>query len=88
MSGAATRRPQRRAMSKRNAAKQEAWRKAQQRHRLSAAHVQMARELGLNPNKLGSLDNHRQQPWKMPLPEFIEQLYFKRFRRERPHSDP
>jgi hypothetical protein len=48
----------------------------------------MARELGLNPNTLGSLDNHRQQRWKMPLPEFIEQLYFKRFRRERPHSDP
>jgi hypothetical protein len=75
-------------MSKRSAAKQEAWRKAQQRHRLSPAHVQMARELGLNPNKFGSLVNHRQQPWKMPLPEFIEQLYFKRFRRERLHSDP
>jgi hypothetical protein len=75
-------------MSKRNAAKQGAWRKAQQRHRLSPAHVQMARELGLNPNKFGSLVNHRQQPWKMPLPEFIEQLYFKRFRRERLHSDP
>jgi hypothetical protein len=74
-------------MSK-HTAKQEAWRKAQQRHRLSSAHVQMARELGLNPEKLGSLDNHRQQPWKMPLPEFIEHLYFKRFHRPRPQSDP
>ena len=76
-------------MSKRKkTASQEAWRQAQQRHRLSAAHVQMARELGLNPTKLGSIDNHRQQPWKMPLPEFIEHLYFKRFRRERPQADP
>ena len=39
----------------------------------------MARELGLNPRKLGKIDNHRQEPWKMPLPLFIEHLYEKRF---------
>jgi hypothetical protein len=39
----------------------------------------MARELGLNPKKLGSLDNHRQEPWKLPLREFIEELHAKRF---------
>ena len=61
-----------------------AWEKARKRHRLSHAHVQMARELGMTPNKLGSLDNHRQEPWKAPLPEFIEDLYFKRFGRARP----
>jgi hypothetical protein len=44
----------------------------------------MARELGLNPNKLGSLENHRQELWKAPLPEFIEHLYLKRFGRVRP----
>jgi hypothetical protein len=44
----------------------------------------MARELGMNPKKLGKLDNHRQEPWKVPLPEFIERLYVKRFGRERP----
>jgi hypothetical protein len=44
----------------------------------------MARELGMNPKKLGKKDNHKQEPWKMPLPEFIEHLYFKRFGRERP----
>jgi hypothetical protein len=44
----------------------------------------MARELGLNPAKLGKLDNHRQEPWKLPLPRFIEHLYAKRFGRERP----
>ena len=60
------------------------WIDARMRHHLSHAHVQMARELGLNPAKLGKLDTHRQQPWKAPLPIFIEDLYFKRFGRERP----
>jgi hypothetical protein len=44
----------------------------------------MARELGMNPKKLGSLANHKQEPWKSPLPEFIEHIYFKRLGRERP----
>jgi len=44
----------------------------------------MARELGLNPKKLGKLDNHRQEPWKLPLPALIEQLYRKRFGKDRP----
>lgn len=60
------------------------WVDARARHRLSHAHVQMARELGLNPTKLGKLDNHQQEPWKAPLPQFIEHLYAKRFGRERP----
>jgi hypothetical protein len=46
----------------------------------------MARELGMNPRKLGKLDNHKQEPWKAPLPQFIEHLYLKRFGRERPQS--
>jgi hypothetical protein len=43
----------------------------------------MARELGMNPKKLGKLDDHDQKPWKAPLPQFIEPLYFKRFGGER-----
>ncbi len=35
----------------------------------------------MNPKKLG---NHDQEPWKAPLPQFIEHLYEKRFCRERP----
>jgi len=60
------------------------WLEAKKRHRLSDLHVQMARELGMNPKKLGKLDNHKQEQWKAPLPQFIEELYFKRFKRERP----
>ena len=44
------------------------WITARQRHHLSHAHVQMARELGMNPRKLGKLDNADQEPWKLPLP--------------------
>ena len=62
------------------------WLEAKKRHRLSDLQVQMARELGMNPKKLGKIDNHKQEPWKAPLPQFIEQLYFKRFKRERPQT--
>ncbi len=64
--------------------KMQAWIDARKRHHLSQAQVQMARELGMNPKKLGKLDNHDQEPWKMPLKQYIEHLYFKRFGKERP----
>lgn len=64
----------------------EKWMVAQKRHRLSDKQVQMARELGLNPDKLGKIDNHRQESWKAPLPQFIESIYFKRFKREEPEA--
>jgi hypothetical protein len=38
----------------------------------------------MNPKKLGKLDNHHQEPWKAPLPQFIEELYFKHFHKDRP----
>jgi hypothetical protein len=60
------------------------WIDAKKKYRLSDAHIQMARELGMNPKKFGSLANHKQEQWKSPLPEFIEDLYYKRFRKERP----
>ena len=60
------------------------WVEARKRFHLSHAHVQMARELGMNPRKLGKINNHDQEPWKAPLPHFIEHLYFRNFGRERP----
>jgi hypothetical protein len=32
----------------------------------------------------GLVNNHKQEKWKAPLPEFIEELYYKRFRKEKP----
>lgn len=71
---------------KKLAQKLQDWVEARRRFHLSHAHVQMARELGLNPKKLGKINNHDQEPWKLPLPEFIEHLYFKRFGRQRPEA--
>jgi hypothetical protein len=64
--------------------KLQAWINARKRYHLSHAHIQMARELGMNPKKLGKKANHRQEPWKAPLPVFIEDLHFKRFGKSRP----
>lgn len=57
----------------------QAWTEARKNFRLSEAHVQMAKELGLNPKKFGKIGNSKQGSWKMPLPDFIEYLHEKRF---------
>ncbi len=46
----------------------------------------MARELGMNPKKFGSFANTKQEPWKLPLPDFIEELYFKHFKKNQPDN--
>ena len=67
------------------AEKNKKWSEAKKKFRLSNMHIQMARELGMNPMKLAGLANHKQEPWKAPLPVFIEELYFKRFKKEKPN---
>ncbi|MGI8610394.1 MAG: hypothetical protein ACR2MY_14425 [Candidatus Dormibacteria bacterium] len=71
-------------MTAKGAKRDQLWAEAQRRFRLSPRHVQMGRELGLNPTKLGKLANNRQEPWKEPLPDHIEHIYYKRFGRDRP----
>jgi hypothetical protein len=44
----------------------------------------MARELGLNPKKFGSLADTKASPWKAPLAEFIEHCYYKAHKRHSP----
>jgi hypothetical protein len=60
------------------------WIEARTKFHLSHAQVQMARELGLNPKKFGSMANHKQEQWKVPLPNYIEHLYEKRFNKKAP----
>ena len=74
------------AKKKKIPAKDQIWIDTRKRFHLSDIHIQMARELGLNPKKFGKLANHRQEPWKAPLPEFIEDIYFKRFKKEKPDT--
>ena len=68
--------------------KYQRWIDARKRYHLSHTHIQMARELGMNPKKFGSLANTNQEPWKLPLPEFIEELYFKHFKKNQPDILP
>jgi hypothetical protein len=60
------------------------WVETKKKYHLSDMHIQMARELGMNPKKFGGLANHKQEKWKSPLPDFIEDLYYKRFKKEKP----
>ena len=60
------------------------WFEARRRFKLNHAHIQMARELGMNPKTFGSLANEKQEPWKVPLDAFIVQCYSKRFNRSEP----
>lgn len=64
------------------------WLEAKKRYHLTDTHIRMAKELGMNPRKFGSLANHKQEPWKAPLPEFMAGLYLKRFGRTKPESEP
>jgi len=66
--------------------KYQRWIDARKRYHLSHAHIQMARELELNPKKFDGLANTKQEPWKLPLPEFIEDLYYKHFKKNRPEN--
>ena len=56
-----------------------AWKRAKKQYRLSNDVMTMAQKLGLNPKKLGKIANHKQEPWKVPLPDFIRHLHEKRF---------
>jgi len=62
------------------------WVDARKKFHLSHAQIQMARELGLNPKKFGSLDNSKQEQWKLPLSEFIEEKYLKHFKKSSPEN--
>ncbi len=38
----------------------------------------------MNPKKLRGMANHKLEPWKMPLPQFIEHRYHKLFGNKMP----
>lgn len=66
--------------------KLQAWIDARKAYHLSHSQVQMARDLCMNPKGFRKLANHKQEKWKLPLPLFIEECYFKRFGRTQPEQ--
>lgn len=60
------------------------WLDARKKHRLTHLQVQMARELGLNPRRLGGYAGNDKDPNRLSPGEFIEALYLKQFRKTEP----
>lgn len=67
--------------------KEKAWCDTKKKYHLSRDTILMAKKLGLNPKKFGSIANHKQEPWKAPLPDFIRSLYEKRFNKSGNNKD-
>ncbi|MCX6843853.1 MAG: hypothetical protein NTX53_16445 [candidate division WOR-3 bacterium] len=64
----------------------QAWAKAKRRCRLTDAHVQMARELRMNPQRLAESAGAAQGLTPTPLAQRIENLYLRRFKKPQPDS--
>jgi|GEM_PF-1773676 len=60
------------------------WIEARKKHRLTSMQVHMARDLGLNPRRMGGYAGNENEPGRLSLGEFIEALYVKRFRKAKP----
>jgi hypothetical protein len=58
---------------------EDAWRNAKKICRLNARQIEMARALGMNPRKLPRLRPAPHERWKLPVGDFIEECYRKRF---------
>ncbi|PIU50849.1 hypothetical protein COS91_07555 [Candidatus Desantisbacteria bacterium CG07_land_8_20_14_0_80_39_15] len=57
------------------------WKEAYKKCRLSVKHIQMAKELGLNPKSLIKNIPNPKEKWKLPVRNWIEHMYEKRFRK-------
>lgn len=60
--------------------KDELWREAKRRCRLSAEAIRMAKEMGMNPRSLMKNIPSQSQRWKMPVEQWIRSIYEKRHR--------
>ena len=58
--------------------KNERWREAKDRCRLSEETVKMAKEMGLNPLSLIKNIPSKSQQWKAPIEEWVREMYEKR----------
>jgi len=68
-------------MAKKNAKREEQWAEAKRRCRLSAERLRRAKEMGLNPLNLIKNIPAPTQQWKLPVGEWIDEMYEKRQRK-------
>ncbi|MDM8559814.1 hypothetical protein [Candidatus Parabeggiatoa sp. HSG14] len=64
--------------------KEQAWIDVKKRFHLSNKHIQMAKELRMNPNRFGNSVNYKQEHWKTALSKLIENSHLKRFGKQEP----
>lgn len=57
----------------------DAWAEAKKRCRLNTTDIQMAKELGMTPKSLIKNIPSPKQQWKVPVKEWIRELYEKKF---------
>jgi hypothetical protein len=55
------------------------WAKAKHVFRLNMEDIRMAKELGLSPQNLIKIKPSPSEPWKLPVKDWIGELYKKRF---------
>jgi len=65
---------------KKNKQKDELWKEVYRKCRLSVRHIQMVKELGLNPKSVIKNIPSPHQRWKLPVRDWIEEMYNKRFK--------
>lgn len=70
-----------------NKKKDEIWKEAYIKCRLSTRHIQMAKELGLNPMSLIRNIPGPHEPWKLSVRDWIEEMYEKRFKNRNKKAD-
>jgi hypothetical protein len=62
---------------------EDSWSLARTKYHLSSRQIEMAKNIGMNPKKFGSLIPNKSEPWKKPLGQFIESCHYKRFKRQK-----
>jgi len=63
------------------------WPLAKTKYRLNSRQIAMAKELGMNPKKFGSLVPSKSETWKESLGCFIEKCHYRRFKKQEPSKD-
>jgi hypothetical protein len=67
--------------------KENEWKAAKKRCRLNDEEVSMAKELGIGPRSLIKNIPSPSQRWKLPVKEWVRNLYSKKFGRRRSQPD-
>ncbi len=58
--------------------KEQLWVEAKRKCRLNTEDVRMAKEMGLNPRSLIKNSPSKSQQWKLPVKDWIHEMYQKR----------